>query len=354
MDKPLILDIGQDSDRARFDKLSRGGATLTDTFEDQITELFKVRWPQREATIGNASFDAFVATHKKEGGRWIYFPWTKTLTHLLPADEFYELRTARNNPLYTPDEQKKMRDTVVGVAGLSVGSQVVRALVTAGISRHIKIADPDIVAVSNLNRMAASTLDLGLNKTVVAARHIWEIDPYYEVETYDAGITADNLTAFLTGGQPLTILFDEVDDISLKMHLRLAARAAQVCYCMATDNGYQAEMSVARFDVDSGSGGMAQVPAVTLTDVVGGLKIREKVQLDATEEQKLIESLIGSENIVPEMKRAGEMKAAGKIAGWPQLQTIAVTGASLAVFAVRSIVMGYKLNDKTVVSLIQD
>jgi tRNA A37 threonylcarbamoyladenosine dehydratase len=55
------------------------------------------------------------------------------------------------------------------------------------------LADFDTLELTNLNRVPASVMDLGVNKAVVAARRIAEIDPYLRVIVQPDGITADNL-----------------------------------------------------------------------------------------------------------------------------------------------------------------
>jgi len=63
----------------------------------------------------------------------------------------------------------------------------------------IRLADFDTLELSNLNRIPASVLDLGVNKAVVAARRIAEIDPYLRVVVEPTGIRPENLGEFLDG-----------------------------------------------------------------------------------------------------------------------------------------------------------
>jgi hypothetical protein len=67
-----------------------------------------------------------------------------------------------------------------------------------------------------------SVLDLGVNKAVVAARRIGEIDPYLRVVTITEGITPENLGSFLDG---LDLVIEECDSLDVKLLVREAARS---------------------------------------------------------------------------------------------------------------------------------
>ncbi|MEI8232332.1 MAG: ThiF family adenylyltransferase [bacterium] len=335
MDKVIILDAQNTQDKKILAKLKQSSVNITDEYLAQKQELYKIRYPH-------------VST--KLPGRWVYYPWANRLVHILCAAEYYELRTARNNPLYSPSVQNNFHKLTIGVVGLSVGSNIVRALVYAGIGNTFKIADPDYLSTSNLNRITANLLDLGLNKTTIMSRQIWELDPYINIIIYDQGITGDNLEEFLTSPR-LDLVFDEADDLVLKLHLRLAAKSAKVPYLMVTDNGYNAEIDVVRFDQSGQSGDTGDLPDVSLAEIAGALNNSEKLELSPKAEQELINTLIGSEDRAVEMKLAGKMKLSGKIAGWPQLQAVAGVGASLAVYAIKDFVSKKLKSGKKVLSL---
>lgn len=349
MDKPLILNPSIGGDNHKLKQLQSLGATVIDHFESQSKELHVVLKPNQRHN--QKAYDLFLKHRSTNQGTWIYYSWNNTLIHILDKAEFRLLRTARNNPLFTTREQKMMSKLTIGVAGLSVGSNIVRSLVYAGIGSYFKIADPDYLETSNLNRITGNLLDVGLNKTEIMARQIWEIDPYLEIELYQSGLNFQNIAKFLKGKRKLSILFDEVDDLSLKFHLRLAARSSKIIYAMVTDNGFSAELDVSRFDLSQSEGGMSELPSFALTDVLLALKNSEKIDLTPTQEQKLINTLLGPESSSTEMALAGKLKLSGKIAGWPQLQAVASVGSSMAVFAIRQLVRGNLKSGKKVISL---
>ena len=62
-------------------------------------------------------------------------------------------------------------------------------------------ADFDTLALSNLNRLSCGVADLGQNKAVVAARRLFEVDPYLEVAEIHRRVIA--------AGEPDSLLKDQ-------------------------------------------------------------------------------------------------------------------------------------------------
>jgi ThiF family len=155
------------------------------------------------------------------------------------------MRLDRNRNLITADEQARLEGLRVGVAGLSVGHAVAHTLAMQGCCGMLRLADFDRLEVSNLNRVPATVLDLGLNKATLAARRIAELDPYLRVEVETAGLTPDSLDGFLDG---LDVVVEECDAFEMKIMLREAARARRLPVLMATsDRGL---IDVERYDLE--------------------------------------------------------------------------------------------------------
>ena len=88
-------------------------------------------------------------------------------------------------------------------------------------------------------------LDLGVNKAVLAARRIAELDPYLTVRVFTAGLTDDTVNEFLDG---LDVVVEECDSLDMKAMVREEARARRLPVLMATsDRGL---VDVERFDLD--------------------------------------------------------------------------------------------------------
>ncbi|MDP1707236.1 MAG: ThiF family adenylyltransferase [bacterium] len=230
--------------------LPKGTKTI-DTLRSALGELFFIDHPQISKSDPKAArlLKTFLATAHEEG-RWMYYPWLHTAVRVPSEEVYFRLRTARNRDLITEEEQLVYRDTVVGVAGLSVGSAVVASLVATGGPKRMKIADPDFVEITNLNRMCATLADIGSNKAEVVARNVWELDPFAEIEVWNTGLHLSKLKDFLLKKPALNIFIDEMDDIAMKVAVRFACRSARIPVVMATDNGDSVIVDIERFDLE--------------------------------------------------------------------------------------------------------
>ena len=112
----------------------------------------------------------------EEGSRWVYYPGVGRSFALWPP-AVHNVAMDRNGNKLTTAEQSRLRTLRVGVIGLSAGHTIAHVLAMEGLVGEIRLADFDTLELSNLNRVPASVLDLGVNKAVVAARRIAEIDP---------------------------------------------------------------------------------------------------------------------------------------------------------------------------------
>lgn len=164
--------------------------------------------------------------------------------------KYFLERTARNREVITEKEQQKYRAGRIGIAGLSVGSAILMAIVQSGGPKNIKIADFDVVEASNLNRMRGTLADVGKNKTDVAAQHVLELDPFAKLTLFDKGLDKKNLEKFLLKPR-LDVFIDEMDDIDLKIAAREICKKNKIPVVMATDNGDGAIVDVERFDEES-------------------------------------------------------------------------------------------------------
>ena len=175
--------------------------------------------------------------------RWAYYPWRRTLVSVLGPTAFRRLRLDRNRNKITAAEQQDMGRLVIGVVGLSTGHAIAHTLAMEGLCRLLRIADFDTVELSNLNRIPATVFDLGINKAVVVARRIAELDPYLGVQIYPAGLTDETIGAFLDG---VHLVIEECDSLDVKIRVREEARIRRIPVLMQTsDRGL---FDVERFD----------------------------------------------------------------------------------------------------------
>ena len=180
-----------------------------------------------------------------EPPRWAYYPWRRTVVSVLGPRAFRALRLDRNRNLITVDEQDRLGRLRVGVIGLSAGHIVAHTLAVEGLCGELRLADFDHLDLSNLNRVPATVLDLGVNKAIVAARRIAELDPYLKVRVLTSGLTPGNIDEFLEG---LDIVVEEADSLDMKALVREAARARGLPVLMATsDRGL---VDIERYDLE--------------------------------------------------------------------------------------------------------
>lgn len=304
---------------------------VVDNYEDALLELFLIRNPKYKfGGDYQADFEQFKTIQPE--GEWFYFPWDKTAIHYLPEKEYLELRTTRNKYLIKLEEQEKFYNCTVGIAGLSVGSHAALTLAMMGGSKHLKLADPDEVSVSNLNRLRYGASVLGKNKAAVAGQMVAEINPYAELDLFEQGINDQSLDDFLTG---LDVLVEETDNLEMKIILREEAKKRKIPVIMATDNGDGVIADVERYDLN---------PDLQLFNgALGDFDLNKFKQFPPQDLPKLAGKIAGEELIVERMKYS--LTEVGKtLYSWPQLGSAATFSGVVIAYLVRKIVLGEKLD----------
>jgi molybdopterin/thiamine biosynthesis adenylyltransferase len=231
--QPEVLDRRVTVDEARLEELLADPTVeVRPGWTDQLDALRQVR-PPVEAELLD------------ESPRWVYYSWRRSLVQLLGPIGFRALRLDRNRNKITTEEQRALGRLSIGIVGLSVGHSIAYSLALEGTCGELRLADFDDVELSNLNRIPATVLDLGLNKAVALARRISELDPYLRLTVVSEGVTADNVGVFVDG---LDVLVEECDSLDVKVMVREAARRSKVPVLMETsDRGL---LDVERFDLE--------------------------------------------------------------------------------------------------------
>lgn len=345
---PIIFDLSQKEDRAALEKLFSSGKVLqkSDDYEEQQRELFGVRNPSLVYTPDfEASFQKYYKELSgggsiEEHGRWVYYPWRGLVAHILPEEEYQTVHTARNRNLVTQEEQQKFYQSVIGIAGLSVGSSVAFAIALSGGGRRMKLADMDRLALSNTNRVLAGANELGALKVYMAARKIYEINPYAELELFSDGLTEENIDRFFDG---LDIVIDEIDNLALKYLIREQAHVRKLPIVMAADNGDNALIEVERHDLET-------KPAF-FHDRMGEVSYEFLKGLDKFGIGKYITKWVGADTVTIRMQDS--LKELGKsLVSWPQLGIAAMVNGATVAYCVRRIVNDQELiTDRALVSL---
>ena len=227
-------------------------AEKRDVFESALREMFFAEHPalQKDSKDAREQCARFIGVHQLSSV-WVYYPWRNLALRIPDEAVYHQLHTTRNRGVITETEQSAYRSATVGIAGLSVGSAVLASLVATGGPKKMKIADPDTLEITNLNRIRAGLTDIGMNKTDIAAKNSWEVDPFLDLDLWQEGITGDTLQRFM--GEPrLDVFIDEMDSIGMKIQARKVCREFRIPVVMATDNGDGVLVDVERFDLEPG------------------------------------------------------------------------------------------------------
>ncbi|MBS1940985.1 MAG: ThiF family adenylyltransferase, partial [Bacteroidetes bacterium] len=224
---------------------------VTDRMGAQLRELLKALNPSRkftEESLKEAIHNHLSGSDLIRYGSWVHYPWSNHLVHLLGAVEFAVVRTDRNRNKITREEQAELAKKKIGVIGLSVGQSVSLTMAMERSFGEIRLADFDTLDLSNLNRIRTGVRHLGLNKAVITAREIAEIDPYLNVVCFTDGLTQANMDAFFTQGGKLDILVEECDSVDIKILARQKAKSLGIPVVMdMSDRGC---LDVERFDLE--------------------------------------------------------------------------------------------------------
>ncbi|WP_280355653.1 Rv1355c family protein [Nocardia otitidiscaviarum] len=315
--RPLLLD-GYDPDDA--DRLAALRADAAIEFSDTRDLL-------------HAEFAALVSPPELSEGpdsdRWVYYPWRRQVVAVPGPQLLRALRLDRNRNHVTRVEQETFSGLTIGIVGQSVGHSVAYTLALEGICGALRLADFDTIELTNLNRVPGTLLDIGVNKAVVTARRIAELDPYLPVEVFQAGITDDNLDTFLDG---LSIVIEECDSLDIKVAVREGARRHRLPLLMqSNDRGL---LDVERFDLEPGRrpfhGLLGDIRAADLR----GLSTREK----APHVIRILDGPNLSEKLAASMVEIGRT-----LNSWPQLGGEVQLGGATVAAAVRRIALGQKL-----------
>ncbi len=309
--RPLVLDCRSRADRAIVQRLNALGVHTVDHLAAQREEL--------EHLLPEVGPEV-----KGEAPRAVYYPWRRTLCKIVGPTSFELLRLDRNRHKITSEEQARLRTVKIGVVGLSVGHAIAHLLAMEGLCGELRLADMDQIATTNLNRIPASLLDIGVDKTVTAARRIAEIDPYLTVKIWRGGVTAGNVSEFLDG---LDVVIEECDSLDIKVLLREAARARRIPVIMETsDRGL---LDVERFDLEPDRELFHGLLAGVDTDAIAGLSMRDKVPY--------VLQILEPEQV--STRGAASLAEVGRsLTTWPQLGGEVTLGAATTAAAVLRLV----------------
>jgi hypothetical protein len=215
---------------------------------------------------------------------------------------------------------------------MSVGSNIAFVLTQAGISQKIILADFDELDTTNLNRIWAGVHQVGLNKAVIAARRIYEDNPYAKVDIFTKGMDVKTLEKLLKT-KKVDCIVEEIDQLQMKIDTRKLALKYKVPVLMVTDNGDWAVLHIERYDLGykkifgkdikywdrrmKSFEGKKDFADIVINDIVGG-----------------------PDKVDPKMLACAGKVVKKELISWPQLGSAALLGGVAVTVAIKNIVSG--------------
>ncbi|OTN86719.1 ThiF family adenylyltransferase [Enterococcus faecium] len=155
-----------------------------------------------------------------------------------PNEEMYWERVNRslgwlgNDEEEQKEKQEKLKSVVVGIAGTGgIGGQLAQRLVRLGV-RNLKLADPDVFDISNMNRQMGADLEhIGKNKAEVVAEMTYALNHDVNIAVYPEGITPDTAEDFV---EDCDYVLDQMDfyEVANRYALHRAFRKSEKAQCI--------------------------------------------------------------------------------------------------------------------------
>lgn len=332
---PLLLRLSQPDDKEKFGQLleDQQVSFINDEIYGQLQELVKSEHPSIK--IKPDEYPALIEKHLdgrdiQEYGTWVYYPWNRRMVHLLDEEEFIEVRTNRNRYKITREEQALLRTKKIGIVGLSVGQSIALTMAMERTCGELRLADFDTAELSNLNRIRTGTQNLGLNKTVIAAREILEMDPYLKIKIFNDGLHAGNMDQFFLGEGKLDLFVEVCDGLDIKIESRFKARELQIPVVMDTND--RGMLDVERYDLEPGR--------AILHGLADGLDPKNIKDLSNEQKIPFVLKMIGAESISTRLK-ASMLEVEQSINTWPQLASSVTLGGALTTDVARRILLDH-------------
>ncbi|MFA5070528.1 MAG: ThiF family adenylyltransferase [Patescibacteria group bacterium] len=343
--RPRILYMTKPEDVSFLQKIMEDkDFKIIDQYEFLLREYIIVEHPEfaHDPKGQKIELQKILQEHKKNKldlkycGVWVLYSWNNKLVHCLDKEQYYKLITARNRNLVTKEEQTKLRNFKVGIIGLSVGQATALTLAISGMCENMKLADPDIIQGTNLNRMHASLEAIGQMKTDYLAKKIYEFNPFVFLKLYPFHITENNIEEFLLDDFKLNAVIDAFDDVKMKVKLRLLAKKLKIPVLMATDLGDGSIIDIERYDLDNN---LPIFHGMVHENEVGNMPNN----ISYEDLARIALKMIGPENIPNRM--TDSIRLVGKeLAGHPQLALASFLGGALMTYAIKQLALGKKMS----------
>jgi len=352
-EKPVIINMAKKNAKEQLQRLIESSPIINiiDNYDEQFAELqlsldaflYRANETIQRNSIKDKLDEHYAGRESWELGSWVYYPWRQELVHVLAEEDFVNLRTIRNRDLINKTEQQQLYDFSVACVGMSVGSASALSLVLSGASRQLKVADGAVISGSNLNRIMTGVNNVGIGKSVAMARMAYEMNPYIQMQRFDK-ITSKSIGELFDKPWTVRAVIDEIDDLEIKIRLRLEAKKRRLPVIMATELGDTVMLDVERFDLEPDRPLFhGLVPDIE--------KILYKKDMNHREWQKHAAAIIGTKNM-PITLQKSLLKIGTTIVTHPQLGSTVLMTGGVTTYAIKRIASGQAMpSGRSVISL---
>lgn len=361
---PTFLALDKALSAASNSPRVEGGQTLRETFDAEYSAyLTAVERRRADAAPG--------APWEPDYGTYVFDRRTHDL-YLVAPERWHRLALVTSNAKLLTDPEgrlsaeqirRRLESAVVGFVGASLGSNVIEGVVREMRPRAAKLADPDYLEATNLNRLQHGSIRYlsqprgqrrdprdsfetqFVNKAVLVAYENQLVDPYTDWYVYEEGVLRANLDQFLLGGEGeprLDYVVEEADDIRIKLEVRRKAREYGIPVFMATDAGHRSLVQFQDFAADRA--------APLGYGVSDGLLWQQLERLMATGQRSdlfvFVESLIGPGFAVDEYADWIEQKGEQPTNSIPQSGSLAQLSGALGGKLLAMHRLGHRLSER--------
>lgn len=172
-----------------------------------------------------------------ENSRIVEFEWESGVGRygrIPPEEGFFPVVHSRDGKHISPHLRKKR----VAYGGAGVGGSLLEGAVRAGVQK-IKVADGGLISYHDMNRVQdPDVTTVGENHAADVTKRIYKANPYIDAECIMQNLSIDGkpntyeIRKFLEGSD---IVFEEVDNLAIKIAIREIARDMGIPVIMATD-----------------------------------------------------------------------------------------------------------------------
>lgn len=157
-------------------------------------------------------------------------------------EEFRKEHHSRNAGLISEEEQQKITDTTLLIAGCGVGSLIAISAARIGFEKFI-LVDGDTVELSNTNRQGFTTKDVGKLKVNALSQKIKHINPHAEVKKCPYFVDLKNAAKLV---HQVDLVIDSIDPTSAQavIGLHREAQKEHKTIIQPTDVGWGAMIQI--------------------------------------------------------------------------------------------------------------